>query len=213
MALRVHRVRAIIHFQLEAQFLVHHNVLPVQPVRALECRDRVPVLCVLVLQRDQIHHVLQEQAVQVISHHVRVAHQLQVLIVQVVHQLAHQQLAVHNVQAAVHQIVVLVAAAQQEHLEKMPARAASANLNLEKRYAMNSTICKRRNWAVQLFRTVMERLQSVCVVVQHLQISLTRLAQMQPHLLQRYSTWVKWLLQHNQWMQTPLKFSVPNLDM
>jgi IS5 family transposase len=97
----------------------------------------------------------------------------------VVQQLAHQQLAVHNVLAAVHQIVVPVAVALQVHLEKMQARAASANLNLEKRYAMNSTICKRRNWVAQLFRTAMERLQFVCDAVQHLQISQKRLVQMQ----------------------------------
>ena len=45
--------------------------------------------------------------------------------------------------------VVQVAAVQQVHLERMQARAASANLNLEKRYAMNSTICKRHNWVAQ----------------------------------------------------------------
>ena len=75
-------------------------------------------------------------------------------------------------------IAVLVAAVQQVHSVRMQVRAASANQNLEKRCAMNSTICKRHNWVAQLFRTEMARLKFVCVAVQHLQISLKRLAQM-----------------------------------
>jgi hypothetical protein len=103
---------------------------------------------------------------------------LLVHIVQAVLQLVHQLLVVHNVQAAV-LIAVPVAAALQVHLERMQVRAASANQNQEKRCVMNSTICKRHNWVVQLFRTVMERLRSVCVAVQLWQISLKRSVQMQ----------------------------------
>jgi hypothetical protein len=103
---------------------------------------------------------------------------LLVHIVQLVHQLVHQLLVVHNVQVAV-LIAAQVVAALQVHLEKMPARAASANQNQEKRYAMNSTICKRHNWVAQLFRTEMAKLKSVCVAVQRWQISLKRLVQMQ----------------------------------
>jgi translation initiation factor IF-2 len=84
-------------------------------------------------------------------------------------QLVHQLLVVHNVQVAV-LIAVQVAAALQVHLERMQVRAASVNQNLEKPCAMNSTICKRHNWVAQLFLTVMERLRSVCVVVQLWQI-------------------------------------------
>jgi hypothetical protein len=65
-----------------------------------------------------------------------------------VHQLARQQLVAHNVQAAV-LIAAQVVAVLQVHLERMQARAASANQNQEKRYAMNSTICKRHNWVAQ----------------------------------------------------------------
>jgi hypothetical protein len=65
-----------------------------------------------------------------------------------VHQLARQQLVVHNVQVAV-LIAAQVVAVLQVHLERMQARAASANQNQEKRYAMNSTICKRHNWVAQ----------------------------------------------------------------
>jgi hypothetical protein len=107
-----------------------------------------------------------------------VARHLLVHIVLAVHQLVHQQLVVHNV-PAVHQIAAQVVAVQQVHLERMQARAASANQNLEKRYAMNSTICKRHNWVVQSFRTEMARHKSVCVVDQLWQISQKKLAQMQ----------------------------------
>jgi hypothetical protein len=61
----------------------------------------------------------------------------------------------------------------------MQVRAVSANQNLEKRYAMNSTICKRHNWVAQSFRTEMARHKSVCVAVQLWQISQKKLAQMQ----------------------------------
>jgi hypothetical protein len=61
----------------------------------------------------------------------------------------------------------------------MQVRAVSANQNLEKRCAMNSTICKRHNWVAQLFRTEMARHKSVCVAVQLWQISPKKLAQMQ----------------------------------
>jgi hypothetical protein len=92
--------------------------------------------------------------------------------------LVHQILVAHNVQAAV-LIAAQVEAALQVHLERMQVRAASANQNQEKRCAMNSTICKLHNWVEQLFLTVMERLRSVCVVVQLWQISLKRSVQMQ----------------------------------
>jgi hypothetical protein len=160
-------------------------------VPVLECQDHVQVLFVLVLQRDQILHVLQVLVVPEIIKHVQrehlLVHTVLVVLQLVVLQLVHQLLVVHNVLVAV-LIVVQVAAALQVHSERMQVRAASANQNLEKRCAMNSTICKRHNWVAQLFRTVMERLRSVCVVVQLWQISLKRLVQMQQRWLQRYST-------------------------
>jgi hypothetical protein len=160
------------------QFHVHHNVPQVHLVRVPECQVHVQVQFALVLQRDLIHHVLQELVVQEIINLVqRVQVHLLVHTVLTVHQLAHQLLVVHNVQVAV-LIAVQVAAELQVHSERMQARAASANQNLEKRCAMNSTICKRHNWVAQLFRTVMERLRSACVAAQLLQISQKRLVQM-----------------------------------
>jgi hypothetical protein len=92
-------------------------------------------------------------------------------------QLAHQVLVDRNVQA-VHQIAAQVVVVQLVHSERMQVRAASANQNLEKRCAMNSTICKRHNWVAQLFRTEMARPKSVCVAVQRWQISPKKLVQM-----------------------------------
>jgi hypothetical protein len=157
-------------------------------VHVLECQAHVLVQFAQVLQRDQIHHVLQVPAVpEIINRAQRVQVHLLVHTVLAVHQLARQQLVVHNVQGAV-LIAAQVVAVLQVHLERMQARAASANQNQEKRYAMNSTICKRHNWVAQLFHTVMERLRSVCVAAQRLQISPTRLVQMQQRWLLRYST-------------------------
>jgi len=113
------------------------------------------------------------QAVQVLA-------VLAVLAVQQVRQVVH--LAVHQV------VAVQVVAAQQVHLERMQVNLLSANQNQEKRCVMNSTICKRHNWVAQLFRTVMERLRSVCVAVQLWQISQKRSAQMQQRWLLRFST-------------------------
>jgi hypothetical protein len=63
----------------------------------------------------------------------------------------------------------------------MQANLQSANQNREKRYAMNSTICKRHNWVAQSYRTVMEKLRFVCVAV-HRWLTLPRkLAQIQQH--------------------------------
>jgi hypothetical protein len=179
-------VPEIIRSQLVAQYHVHRNVLQVHQVLKVhvpECQVHVLVLFVQVLQRVQVHHVLLALELVVpeiinLVQQVQAQEHLLVHTVPAAHQLAHQQLVVHSVQAAV-LIAVQVAAALQVLSERMQARAASANQNQEKRCAMNSTICKRHNWVAQLFRTVMERLRSVCVAVQLLQISQKRSAQMQ----------------------------------
>jgi hypothetical protein len=186
-------VPEIIRSQLVAQSHVHRNVLQVHQVLKVhvpECQVHVLVLFVQVLQRVQIHHVLlvlELVVPEIINLVQRVQVHLLVHTVLAAHQLARQQLVVHNVQAAV-LIAVQVAAALQVHSERMQARAASANQNQEKRCVMNSTICKRHNWVAQLFRTVMERLRSVCVAVQLWQISQKRSAQMQQRWLLRFST-------------------------
>jgi predicted GH43/DUF377 family glycosyl hydrolase len=90
----------------------------------------------------------------------------------------HQQLVLQRVQAAVvhHNVAVPVV-----HSEKMRARVLSESQRVEKRCAMNSTICKHQNLAALLFRTVMDQLRYVCAVV-HLWLTLpTKLVQIQPH--------------------------------
>jgi hypothetical protein len=92
--------------------------------------------------------------------------------------LVHQQLVAQHVQVAVvhHNVAALAV-----HSEKMRARVLSESQRAEKRCAMNSTICKHQNLAAQLFRTVMDQLQYVCVAV-HLWLTLpTKLGQIQPH--------------------------------
>jgi len=117
-----------------------------------------------------------------ISHHVLVvleAQQLPVHIVLTVHLgLVHQQLVLQRVQVAVvhHNVAV-----QAEHLEKMRARNQDVNLNQEKHYVMNSTICRHHNLVEQSSHTVMARLLFVCDAVPHWQISPTRSMQIQQH--------------------------------
>jgi hypothetical protein len=85
--------------------------------------------------------------------------QIQVLIKQLA--------AVHPLQVVVQvavQIAVALAVALVAHLERIKVRVVSANLRVEKRCVMNSTICKHHNWVAQLFLTVMERHRFVCVV-------------------------------------------------
>jgi hypothetical protein len=65
------------------------------------------------------------------------------------------------------------------HLEKMRARVLSESQRAEKRYAMNSTICRHQNLAALLFRTVMDQLQYVCDVEHLWQISQTKLMPIQ----------------------------------
>jgi hypothetical protein len=91
-------------------------------------------------------------------------------------ELAHLQLAVQHVQVAVvhHNVAAPVV-----HSEKMRARVLSESQRAEKRYAMNSTICRHQNLVALLFRTVMVQLQYVCVAV-HLWLTLpTKLGQIQ----------------------------------
>jgi hypothetical protein len=104
------------------------------------------------------------QAVQVLA-------VLAVLAVQQVRQVVH--LAVHQV------VAVQVVAAQQAHLERMQVNLLSANQNQEKRYVMNSTICKHQSWVAQLFLTEMEKLRSACAAVLHSQILQRRSMQIQ----------------------------------
>ena len=176
----VHHAQVIIHSQLVAQFHVHLRDQPARLVhRDLACQARAQVLFAQVLQHDQIHHV-QQVLVLEISHRVQVAPAVQHLPVHIaltVHlELVHQQLVVQHVQVAVvhHNVAALAA-----HSEKMRARVLSESQRAEKRCAMNSTICKHQNLAAQLFRTVMDQLQYVCVAV-HLWLTLpTKLGQIQ----------------------------------
>jgi hypothetical protein len=91
-------------------------------------------------------------------------------------ELVHQQLVVQRVQVAVvhHNVAALVV-----HLEKMRARVLSESQRVAKRFAMNSTICRHQNLVAQLFPTVMDQLQYVCVAVHHWLTSLTKLVQIQ----------------------------------
>jgi hypothetical protein len=84
---------------------------------------------------------------------------------------AAQLLAVQLVQVVVvhHNAAVPVV-----HSVRMQARVLSESQRAERRYAMNSTICKRQNSVAQLFHTVMDLLQYVCDAEHHWQISLTR---------------------------------------
>ena len=68
-----------------------------------------------------------------------------------------------NLAAPVVVLVLAVAAQRAAPLEKV--RAIRRSKNQERRYAMNSTICKRQNLAAQLFHTVMVQPLSVCVAV------------------------------------------------
>jgi hypothetical protein len=91
-------------------------------------------------------------------------------------ELVHQQLVVQRVQVAV---VHRNAAAPVVHSEKMQARVLSESQRVEKRYAMNSTICRHQNLVALLFRTVMVQLQFACDV-EHLWLTLpTKLGQIQ----------------------------------
>jgi hypothetical protein len=108
-----------------------------------------------------------------------VVQQLPVHIVLTVHlELVHQQLELQRVQVAVvhHNVAVPVVLS-----EKMRARVLSESQRVEKRCAMNSTICKHQNLAAQLFRTVMDQRQYVCAAV-HLWLTLpTKLVQIRLH--------------------------------
>jgi hypothetical protein len=163
-----HHVQETIHSQLVAQFRVHLHGQLVQLVRHdLACQVRVQVQFVQVLRPVQIHRV-QQVLVPEISHRVQVARVVQHLPVHIaltVHpELVHQQLVVQRVQVAVvHHNV----AAPVEHSEKMRARVLSESQRVAKRCAMNSTICRHQNLVAQLFRTVMDLRQCVCVAVRH----------------------------------------------
>jgi hypothetical protein len=91
-------------------------------------------------------------------------------------ELVHQQLVVQRVQVAVvhHNVAALVV-----HSEKMRARVLSESQRVAKHFAMNSTICRHQNLVAQLFRTVMDQHQYVCVAVHHWPTSLTKLVQIQ----------------------------------
>jgi hypothetical protein len=149
-----------------AQFHVHRLDQLVQLVRRDQvCQVRDQVQFAQVLQHDQIHHVQQVLVLET-SHLVQVVQVDQLLpvhIVQTVHlELVHQQLVVQHVQVAVvhHNVAVPVVLS-----EKMRARVLSESQRVEKRCAMNSTICKHQNLAAQLFRTVMDQRQYVCAAV------------------------------------------------
>jgi len=88
----------------------------------------------------------------------------------------HQQLVVQRVQAVVVHHNVAVPAALSE---KMRARVLSESQRAEKRYAMNSTICRHQNLVALLFRTVMVQLQFACDGVHLWQISQTKLMPIQ----------------------------------
>jgi hypothetical protein len=106
-------------------------------------------------------------------------HHLLVLQIQV---LIKQLAAVHQLQVVVQvavQIAVALAVVLVVHLERIKARAANANQRVEKRYAMNSTICKHHNLVAQLFLTVMAKHRFACVVDHHLQILQKKLMQIQ----------------------------------
>ena len=145
----VHLVQETIHFQLVAQFRVHHNARKAQAHRAQEWRDHDQVQCDQVLLHVQVHLVLQ---VEVDLLHVQVAHQV-ALHTNQIHQEPVQLLAVHNVQVVVvhHNAVVRV-----EHLVRMQARNQVVNKSHVRRYAMSSTICRHHNLVAQLVLTVME---------------------------------------------------------
>jgi hypothetical protein len=145
----------------------------------LACQVRVQVQFAQVLQHVQIHRV-QQVLVPETSHRVQVARVVQHLrahIVLMVHlELVHQQLVVQRVQVAVvhHNVAALVV-----HSEKMRARVLSESQRVAKHFAMNSTICRHQNLVAQLFRTVMDQHQYVCVAVHHWPTSLTKLVQIQ----------------------------------
>jgi hypothetical protein len=109
-----------------------------------------------------------------------------------VHHLLVQQIQVLiKLLAAVHLLQVVVQAADQiavavvvvlvVHLERIKARAVSANQRVEKRCAMNSTICKHHNLVEQLFLTAMVKLKFACAVVLLLQTLQKKLMQIQQH--------------------------------
>jgi hypothetical protein len=151
-------------------------VLP-EVVRDQECLVHVQVLFVQVLLHD--HQVRVHLQVVKTFHHV------------LVHQLVHQLVVVHikiqvQVHRAVHQVHLVQVVdvrhnvvVQVEHLVRMQARVVSANQNQERLCVMNSTICKHHNSVEQLFLTVMELLQFVCVAVLLLQILPKKLMQIQ----------------------------------
>jgi hypothetical protein len=90
--------------------------------------------------------------------------------VQIIQVHTKQLVAVHLQQVVVQvvdQIVAAVAVAQVVHSERIKVRAANVNRRAEKHCAMNSTICRHQNLVAQLFRTVMDQLQYVCVAVPH----------------------------------------------
>jgi hypothetical protein len=109
-----------------------------------------------------VHH----QLVQIIQVHIKLlvaVHLLQV----------HVQVAV--------QIAAAVAAVLAVLLERIRARAASANQRVEKHYAMNSTICRHHNLVAQLFLTVTEKHRFACAVDHRSQILQKKLVQIQQH--------------------------------
>jgi hypothetical protein len=179
-AVRFHVLHALatIHFQQVERFHVHHNVLQVLKELELhvqEWRDHAQVQFAQVLLHVLAHHV-QQVAVDLL--HVQVAHHL-TLHTNQIHQVPQVQLlVVRNVQVVVvhHNVVVQV-----ERLERMQARSQDVNKSHVRLYAMSSTICRHLNLVAQLFLTVMERLQSVCVAVLLWQILQKRSVQIQQH--------------------------------
>ena len=167
----VRHVRATIHFQRQAQFRVHHNdqlVHHVQEwlahVRALFVQD------LLHDHQDRVHLQVRD-----FLHALVVLQQLE-LHIKVMAQQARQLLAHQLVQVALVHLNVAVLAVR---LEKMQAKNRVAKLNRVKHFAMSSTICRHHNLVEQLFRTAMEKLQSVCVAALHWPTSPTRLVQIQ----------------------------------
>ena len=168
-------VLVTIHFQQVERFHVLRNVLKVQVLRVQEWRVHAQVQYAQVLLHVLAHHV-QQVAVDLLR--VQVAHHL-TLHTNQIHQVPQVQLlVVRNVQVVVvhHNVAVQV-----ERLERMQARSQDVNKSHVRLYAMSSTICRHLNLVAQLFLTVMERLQSVCVAVLLWQILQKRSVQIQQH--------------------------------
>jgi hypothetical protein len=150
----------------------------VHPVQVWQVHDLV--LFALVLLRVLEDNVLQQlEPEQEITHHVLVErHHHKVHIVHKVRQLVERQVVQH-VQAVAVLIADQVVAELQVHLERMQVNLQSVSRSHEKFCVKSSTICKHRNWVVQLFHTEMVQPKSVCAAAHPLQISLKELVQIQ----------------------------------